>query len=55
MLVGTAHAAKFAEIVQPLVSRPIPVPTNLAQLYELPTHSVEIASTLEALRAVIRT
>jgi threonine synthase len=53
VLVGTAHAAKFAEIVQPLVSRPIPVPENLAKLYERPTRGVEIAATLEALRAVL--
>jgi threonine synthase len=54
VLVGTAHAAKFAEIVQPLVSRPIPVPDNLARLFQRPTHCVEIAATLEALRAVMQ-
>jgi threonine synthase len=53
VLVGTAHAAKFAEIVQPLVSSPIPVPENLARLLERPTHCVEIAATLAALREVL--
>ena len=54
VLVGTAHAAKFAEIVQPLVSRPIPVPPNLARLLERPTHCVEIDASLDALRAVLK-
>ena len=53
VLVGTAHAAKFSEIVQPLVGRPIAVPPNLAALYQRPTHCVEIDATLEALRQVI--
>jgi threonine synthase len=54
VLVGTAHAAKFAEIVQPLVKQPIAVPENLARLFERPTHCVEIDATLAALRAVMQ-
>jgi threonine synthase len=54
VLVGTAHAAKFAEIVQPLVSQPLTVPENLARLFQRPTRSVEIAATLTALREAIQ-
>jgi threonine synthase len=54
VLVGTAHAAKFAEIVQPLVGAPIAVPENLARLFERPTACVEIDATLDALRGVMQ-
>jgi threonine synthase len=53
VLVGTAHAAKFPETVQPLVSRKIAVPDNLARLFERPTHYTELQPTLQALRTAL--
>ncbi len=49
VLVATAHAAKFREIVEPLVA-PVPVPQNLQHLYDLPSRFSEIGSTLSELR-----
>jgi threonine synthase len=50
VLVATAHPAKFREIVEPLIGRPVPVPVNLARLFELPARYSEIDPTLAALR-----
>jgi threonine synthase len=50
VLVGTAHPAKFNEIVEPLVGHEIPVPPALARLLNLPRHDEELEPTLEALR-----
>ena len=51
VVVATAHPAKFREIVEPLIGAAVPVPENLARLYERPSRSTEIAPTLAALRA----
>jgi threonine synthase len=51
VLVSTAHAAKFREIVEPLIGREVPVPETLARLFARPLHCVEIDATLAALRA----
>jgi threonine synthase len=51
VLIGTAHPAKFREIVEPLIGRPVPVPENLARLFERRAHYIEIDATLAALRA----
>jgi threonine synthase len=53
VLVSTAHAAKFREIVEPLIGRAVPVPESLARLFARPTHCVEIDGTLAALRAAL--
>ena len=53
VIVGTAHAAKFPETVQPLVARRIAVPDNLARLFELPAQFAELEPTLPALRAAM--
>jgi threonine synthase len=53
VLVATAHPAKFREIVEPLVGRPVPVPESLQRLFSRPAHFVEIDATLTALRAVL--
>jgi threonine synthase len=50
VIVATAHAAKFREIVEPLVGRPVPVPQALAELYARPTSCTELAPTLASLR-----
>jgi threonine synthase len=49
VIVGTAHAAKFREIVEPLIG-PVAVPPNLQHLYDLPSRFSEIEPTLSELR-----
>ncbi len=39
VLVATAHPAKFAEIVEPLIGRAVPMPESLARLLR-PAHAV---------------
>jgi threonine synthase len=53
ILVSTAHAAKFREIVEPLIGREVPVPDTLARLFARPTQYIEIDATLVALRTVL--
>ncbi len=53
VIVATAHAAKFTEIIEPLIGRAPPVPHALAELYARPTACTEIAPTLAALRAAL--
>ncbi|MDP6436766.1 MAG: threonine synthase [Gammaproteobacteria bacterium] len=38
IIVATAHAAKFDDIVEPLVGEAIPVPDELARILEWPSH-----------------
>jgi threonine synthase len=54
VLVSTAHPAKFAEIVQPLIGRAVPVPESLAMLLARPTQCTEIEASLGALRGVLQ-
>jgi threonine synthase len=51
LLVATAHPAKFREIVEPLIGTTLPVPPQLARLFERPARSTEIDATLAALKA----
>lgn len=51
VLVGTAHPAKFEEVVEPIVGQPLELPESLARILELPGEATEIEPTLEALRA----
>jgi len=53
VLVATAHAAKFREIVEPLIGRAVPVPEALAALFARPSQYVEIEASLSALRAAL--
>ena len=53
VLVATAHAAKFPEIVEPLIGRPVAVPPSLAALYARRSESVEVDANLNALRALL--
>jgi threonine synthase len=54
VLVATAHPAKFAEIVAPLIGAQIPVPENLARLFERSSQFSTIEPTLAALRAALQ-
>ncbi|HVW67627.1 MAG TPA: threonine synthase [Steroidobacteraceae bacterium] len=53
VVVGTAHPAKFREIVEPLIGRPVAVPESLAKMFARPTESTEIDASLSALRAAL--
>jgi threonine synthase len=54
VLVSTAHAAKFREIVEPLVGRPVALPDSLVKLFARPAQCVEIAATLDAVRQALQ-
>jgi threonine synthase len=49
VLVATAHPAKFREIVEPLIGATLPMPQNLARLFDRPSSCTEIEATLGAL------
>lgn len=42
IICATAHAAKFSEIVEPILGCHVPVPPQLKELYELPSRFTEI-------------
>ena len=50
VIVATAQAAKFREIVEPLIGQSVPMPQALAELYSRPTTCTDIAPTLASLR-----
>ena len=50
VIVATAHAAKFPEIVEPLIGRQVPMPETLAKLFAQPVAVTEIDAHLDALR-----
>lgn len=52
-IVSTAHPAKFAEIVEPLIGCRVEVPASLGELFRRERRSVEIEASLPALRAAI--
>jgi threonine synthase len=53
VLVATAHAAKFKEIVEPLIGEELPVPQSLMRLLARPTACTEIPADLEGLCAAL--
>jgi threonine synthase len=53
VVVATAHPAKFNEIVEPIIGKPVAVPPSLERLLHLPRHSVDVPPTLEALAAAL--
>lgn len=53
VIVSTAHAAKFREIVEPLIGRNVPIPESLAKLYARDTQYTELDPTLDALRGAL--
>jgi threonine synthase len=53
ILVATAHPAKFNEIVEPVIGRPIPIPESLAKLLRLPQRRMDLPPTLAALSAAL--
>jgi threonine synthase len=53
VVVATAHPAKFNEIVEPLIGKPVTIPDSLDRLLRLPQHAVDLPPTLEALAAAL--
>ena len=53
LVVATAHPAKFNEIVEPIIGRPVAVPESLARLLKLPSNRVDVPPHLAALAAAI--
>jgi threonine synthase len=53
VLVGTAHPAKFNDVVEPLIGATVPVPAALAALLSLPSQQQEVAPRLDDLRQVL--
>ncbi len=53
VVVATAHPAKFNEIVEPIIGKPVIVPESLGRLLSLPQHAVDLPPTLEALAAAL--
>jgi len=53
IVLATAHPAKFAETVEPLIGEALPVPPGIARVMERPRRSVVIEPALEGLRQVL--
>jgi threonine synthase len=53
VLLATAHPAKFAEIVGPIIGRAVDPPPALSEALARPRHIVRIASTFDAVRSVL--
>ena len=53
VLVGTAHPAKFREIIEPLIGQTVPVPPTLAALFARSSQYREIDADLAALRVAL--
>jgi threonine synthase len=49
IFLATAHPAKFAEIVEPIIGRPVEKPAPLAQALSQPQHIIRIRATLDRL------
>ena len=53
IFLATAHPAKFAEVVEPIIGAAVDKPAALAEAIASPRHIVKIAATLDALKAVL--
>jgi threonine synthase len=53
VFLATAHPAKFAEIVDPIVGRPVEKPEALATALARPRHIIRIDATLDAVRGLL--
>lgn len=53
IIVATAHPAKFREIVEPLLGRPLAMPEALAKLHDLPSRSQALVPELGAFRQAL--
>jgi threonine synthase len=53
VLVATAHPAKFNDIVEPIIGKPVEVPAALGRLLELPQHMLDLPPTLKSVAAAL--
>jgi threonine synthase len=53
VLVATAHPAKFNDIVEPIIGKPVAVPAALERLLSLPQHYLDLPPTLSAVTAAL--
>jgi len=54
VLVATAHPAKFETVVEPLIGRTVPLPTELAEILTRPSRAVDVEPELDAFIARLR-
>jgi threonine synthase len=54
IVVATAHAAKFEQIVEPLTGQELPLPGSLKEMLERPVRSVSIEPDLSSFDAALR-
>jgi threonine synthase len=54
IVLATAHPAKFAETVEPVIGRPVSAPERLAALLEAKPQAERIAADIESLRRLLR-
>ncbi len=54
IFLATAHPAKFAEIVEPIIGREVEKPAALTQALARPRHIIRIDATYDAVQAVLR-
>jgi threonine synthase len=54
VLVATAHPAKFNDIVEPIIGKPVAVPPALERLLRLPQHYLDLPPKLSAVAAALQ-
>ena len=54
IFLATAHPAKFSEVVEPVLGRPIDVPPALAEVVSRPRHVLKINASFEAVRRTLQ-
>jgi threonine synthase len=54
VFLATAHPAKFAEIVEPIIGRTVEKPAPLAQALSRPRHIIRIDATYDAVQGALR-
>jgi threonine synthase len=53
VFLATAHPAKFCEVVEPIVGRPVDTPASLAEVMAQPRHVLKINATFDAVRRTL--
>jgi threonine synthase len=54
VFLATAHPAKFREVVEPAIGRPMPLPDVLAEAVKRPRHALPLAADYAALHTLLR-
>jgi threonine synthase len=53
IFLATAHPAKFAEIVDPIIGQPVEKPPALAQALSRPRHIIRVDASFDAVRGLL--